>query len=106
MYRLLKNSPIIFQIQEELKGGMTLEQTAAGAQLSADLDFIIKKHEAEIQKVHEEMEEAAMAKDESWQELNGELAKLKEEVTRLTANKEQLKKRPYVPVSSTRTQPH
>jgi hypothetical protein len=100
MYKLLINdSAIVFRIQEELAAGMTLEQTAAGSQLGADLDAIIKKHKAKIKKMHEEMEEAAKAKDEDWQkELNVELAKLKGDMKRATKSKGYLNRRSYVPV--------
>jgi hypothetical protein len=103
MYKLLINySPIVFRIQEELEAGMTLEQTAAGSQLSTDLEAIIKKHGAEIKKLHEEMGEAAKARDEGWQkELNGELAKLKGDMIIAAKSKEYLNRRsyqPYVPV--------
>jgi hypothetical protein len=97
MYKLLNNNPIPLLIQDELKKGLTLEKTAAGSQLSADLDAIIKMHEAEIQKVRKELQDAIEEKDRAWQkELNDELAKLREEITRSAQSKEKLKKRPYV----------
>jgi Skp family chaperone for outer membrane proteins len=97
LYKLLNNNPIVLQMQEELKKGMTLEETAAGSQLSADLDAMIKKHEAEIKKVREELQKALEEKDKAWQKkLNDELAKLREEITKLAQSKEKLKKRPYV----------
>jgi flagellar biosynthesis chaperone FliJ len=107
--KLLSNNPIVLQMQEELETGMTLEQTAAGSQLSAELDAIIKKHEAEMKKMREEMEGVRKAKDEVWQkcqELNGELAKLKGDVAKLIASKEQLKRPPYVLPFLTRIRPH
>ena len=96
MNKLLDNTPIVLQIQEELaKPGATLEQTAAGAQLSADLDALTKKQEAEMKKVREEMKDAAKANDETWKkELDDELARLKEDMERSTASKRQLKQPP------------
>jgi hypothetical protein len=91
VHKLLNNNPVVLQMQEELETGMTLEQTAAGSQLRADLDAEVSKPRAEMKKVREEMR----AKDEAWQD---ELAKLKEDMTRLTASNEQLKKLPYVPL--------
>jgi Skp family chaperone for outer membrane proteins len=86
---------------------MTLEQTAAGSQLGADLDAMIKKHEVEIKKLHEEMEEAAKAKDEDWQkELYGELRRLERDMKRATKSKGYLNRRPYVPVFLTCARPH
>src|ERR1700755_3042624 len=100
MDRLLKNIPIVLQMQEELKTpGVTLEQTAAGSQLSDDLSAMIKKHEAEMKKVREEMEEAVKAKDEALhKELLEELAKLKEDKAKAAESKEGLKKPPNVPL--------
>jgi hypothetical protein len=98
--KLLNNNPIVLQMQDELKKpGVTLEQTSAGFQLSEDLGAIIKKHEAEMKKVREEMEEAVKAKDQALQkELKDELAKLNEDKTRAAESKEELKKPPYVPL--------
>jgi predicted phage gp36 major capsid-like protein len=94
IYKLLGNNPVVLQMQEELETGMTLEQTAAGSQLSADLDASIMEHEAEMNKVLEEMEDAMNAKDEAWQrERSDELAKLKEDMTRSFASKERLRNR-------------
>jgi hypothetical protein len=98
---LLNNNPIVLQMQEELKPPRitTLEQTAAGSQLNDDLGALIKKHEAEMKKAREEMEEAVKAKDKAWQKvLSDELAKLKEDMTRAAESKEALKKPPYVPL--------
>jgi hypothetical protein len=101
MYKLLSNNPIVFQIQEELKTGMTLGQTAAGSHLSANLDVVIKKLGSEIKKVQEGMEDAAKAKDKALQkELNDELTGLKEDKLRWTKSKEHLNpagRRAYVP---------
>jgi hypothetical protein len=97
MDSILTNIPMVLQMQEELEAGKTLEETSAGSELRADLNAAIKKHKAEIKKVREEMEEAMKAKDKVWQkELDDELARLREDVKRSTASKEQLKKPPYV----------
>jgi hypothetical protein len=117
--KLLGNNPIVLQMQEELKTGMTPEKTAAGSQLSADMDALRKKHEAEIKKVREEEEAAMKAKDEArrkklndelarqkelndelarQKELNDELAKLREETARLAAIQLQSNRQPYVPL--------
>jgi hypothetical protein len=105
--KLLNNNPIVLQMQEELESGMTLEQTAAGSQLSADLDALIKKHEAEIEKVREEIEDAVKAKDDALQkDLEDERVKLEEEMTRLTKSKEVLSRPPYVPLFLTRSRPY
>jgi hypothetical protein len=99
MHKLLSNNPLVLQIQEELKAGMTLEQTAAGSQLSADLDVVITTLRAEIKKVRKEMEDAIKAKDKAWHKvLNDELWKLKEDMSRSFASKEQLSRPPYVPL--------
>lgn len=97
---LLNNDPAPLQMQIELaRPGATIEQTAAGSQLNTDLDAIAKKHNAEMKKVREEMEEAAKAKDQAWQkELNDELAMLREDAKRNAESKEQLRQLPYVPL--------
>jgi hypothetical protein len=99
MSKLLNNTPIVLQIQEELsKPGATLEQTAAGSQLSMDLDAMIEKHEKEIKKLREEIADATKAKDKDLKfELYDQLTSQEEEVKRSQASKEQLKKPPYVP---------
>jgi hypothetical protein len=84
-------------MQEELEAGKTLEETAAGSVLSAEMSALIKKHEEEMMKLREEMEEANKARDKAWQkELNDELAGLKKDVQRLIAGIGQLKQPPYV----------
>jgi hypothetical protein len=93
--KLLTKIPMVLQMQEELKAGKTLEETEAGSQLSGDLSALIKKHEAEMKKLREEMEDAMEARDKAWQkELNGMIAGLMEDVKRYTAGKEQLKQPP------------
>jgi hypothetical protein len=95
--KLLGNNPIVLQMQEELEAGMTLEQTAAGSQLSGDLDALRKRHEAEMKNIRSEMADATKAKDEAWQKvLNDELARLREDNARLTNSIEELKRPPYV----------
>jgi hypothetical protein len=106
MNKLLNNNPIVLQMQEELEMGMTLEETAAGAQLSADLSAIIKKHEEEMTKLRKEMEEANKARDKAWQkELNDMIVGLRDDVERSITSKEQLAQPPYVRFL-TRTRPH
>jgi hypothetical protein len=109
--KLLNNNPIVLQMQEELnEPGVTLEQTSAGSQLSEDLGALIKKHDTEMKKVREEMEEAMKAKDKAWQkELKDELAKLKEDNAKAAKSKEALKNPPYVPpffFATRSTRPH
>ena len=100
MNRLVNKNPMVLKIQYELaEPGVTLEQTAAGSQLSADLDALIKKHEVEMKKLRDEMDEALKAKDEaSRKELDDALAKLREDMRRTTESREQLKRPPYVPL--------
>jgi hypothetical protein len=98
MGQLLNNIPIVLQMQEELETGKSLEETAAGAEISAELSAAIEKYEAEIKKVRKEMEDAMKAKDKAWQnKLNVKLGKLQGAVERSsTAGKERLKLPPYV----------
>jgi hypothetical protein len=97
MNKLLNNTPMVLQIQEELKAGKTLEETAAGSLLGADLSALIKKHEAELKKLHEELQEAIKAGDKAWQrDVTDSIAESEGTVKRSTASKEHLKKPPYV----------
>jgi hypothetical protein len=100
MNKVLNNTPMVLQIQEELaKPGATLGQTSAGAQLNMHEDAMIKKHEKEINKLRQEMEDAIKAKDKNWKkELDDELERRQKLVERSQASKEQLKKPPYVPL--------
>jgi chromosome segregation ATPase len=99
MSKLLNNTPIVLQIQEELaKPGATLEQTAAGSQLSTDLDAMIKKHEKEMKRLREEIADAIKASQNEARQLRQRLAILEEQVERSRASKKHLKKPPYVPL--------
>jgi uncharacterized phage infection (PIP) family protein YhgE len=99
MSKLLNNTPIVLQIQEELaKSGATLEQTAAGSQLGTDLDAMIKKHEKDMKKLREDLTYAIKASQNELRELREHLARLEEQVKRSQASKKQLKKPPYVPL--------
>jgi hypothetical protein len=95
MNKLLDNTPIVLRMQEELKAGMTLEETAAGAQLSADLIDSIKSREAEMKKLQEELQDAIKAGDKAWQkDVTDTIGELEENVKRSIAIREQLKKPP------------
>jgi hypothetical protein len=95
MNKLLDNTPIVLHMQEELKAGMTLEGTAAGSLLSADLGAQIKEHEAELKKLREELEDAIKAGDKVWQkDVTDSIGESEETVKRSTASREQLKKPP------------
>jgi len=95
MNMLLNNNPIVLQMQEELaKPGTTLEQTAAGSQLSAHLDAISRKHEADMKNLREEMEGALKEKDEALQDLMYEIETLKEDMKRLSASRVLLEEAP------------
>ena len=99
MNKILNNNPIVLQIQEELsKPGATLEQTAAGSEISTNLDRVIRMHEAEMRKLREELQDAIEARDSTFQqELRDELAALKEDLNNATERKEKLKQSRYVP---------
>jgi uncharacterized protein YdbL (DUF1318 family) len=100
MNKVLNNTPIVLQIQEELtKPGITIGETAAGALLNMHEDAMKKRYEKEIEKLREEKKEALKAKDKAWQkELDDELDKQQKLVDRSKESKEHLKKSPYVPL--------
>jgi hypothetical protein len=55
MEALLENQPFPLKVQEEMREGKTLEETAAGAELAAEMKALIDKHRAEMKELKEEM---------------------------------------------------
>ena len=105
MEAFLKNEPIPLQIQVEMRNGKTLEETAAGSELAAEMKKLMDKHSSEMKNLKEEMAEAIAAKDEALKkELEAERTKMQQEMKKweeqkkaladgLTAAREEAKKR-------------
>ncbi|KIK03897.1 hypothetical protein K443DRAFT_94209, partial [Laccaria amethystina LaAM-08-1] len=90
--RLLKNHPIPLQIQIEMRDGKTLEETAAGSELAAELKKVVDELRKEVKDLKEEMAVAIAEKDEALKELEAERSKIKAEMENIsneqaTANK-------------------
>ena len=75
---LLENTPKELLIQTELSKGAKLAETSAGAELSADLDYLSEKDKKRLRNLEEEMKEATNDGDkELVVELQKEVGKLK-----------------------------
>jgi hypothetical protein len=73
-----QNQPIAMQVQTELVDkGLTLDQTAAGQEVQAELERIKADNERAIKQLKEDYEQAVKEKDQEWQE---ELARQRTEV--------------------------
>src|SRR5262249_41729323 len=62
--KMLHNHPVALQIQIELSQGKTIEETAAGAELRAEIIKLQTKHEEEMEALRKEME----TNDKIWEE--------------------------------------
>jgi hypothetical protein len=87
----LTNDPTPLQIQLEMHGGKTLEETAAGSELAAEMKKLMDKHNSEMKNLKEEMAEAIAAKDEALKkELEAEVIKMQEQMTKWEEQKKAL----------------
>ncbi|KAF7422444.1 hypothetical protein PC9H_010600 [Pleurotus ostreatus] len=81
----LRNTPLPLKIQEEMVDeGKDLPETGAGAELNAELEKLMKKHEEDMRALKAELEEAVRLKEEETrQELDAEIVKLRDETNRI-----------------------
>ncbi|KAF7424183.1 hypothetical protein PC9H_009486 [Pleurotus ostreatus] len=81
----IRNAPLPLKIQEEMVDeGKSLDDTAAGAEVHAEIKRLMKKHEKDLRALKAEMDEAVRRKDEETrQELGAEMAKLRNETNRV-----------------------
>lgn len=87
----LKNHPIALQIQIEMRDGKTLEETAAGSELAAELKKLMDKHSREMKDLKEEMAVAISEKDEALKkELEAERSKMQKEIAKWEEQKKVL----------------
>ena len=87
----LKNHPIALQIQIEMSNGKTLEETAVGSELAAELKKLGDKHSKEMKNLKEEMTVAIAEKDEALKkELEAERSKMEEEIAKWEKQKKAL----------------
>ena len=68
--RIMKNQPVVLQIQRELVDERkSIINTAAGESVSNELKELIRRHQAELNDVREEMKQALEAKDEAMKQV-------------------------------------
>ena len=64
MNQLLDNDPIALQIQVEMREGKKVEETAAGTELTAEMNKLVENHENEKKDMRKEIEKAIAEKNE------------------------------------------
>ncbi|KAF8130060.1 P-loop containing nucleoside triphosphate hydrolase protein, partial [Mycena galopus ATCC 62051] len=91
MEAFLEKDPIALQIQIEMRDGKTLEETAAGSELAAEMKKLMDKHRSEMKDLKAEMVEAIAAKDEAWKKgLETERTKMQQEMAKWEEQKKAL----------------
>ncbi|OBZ65150.1 hypothetical protein A0H81_14861 [Grifola frondosa] len=93
--KILANNPVPIRLQEEIVDEhKSLAETAAGCQISAELDALIAKHEREMRELRAEMEEALRTKDAAAraeiEAIRQEQEDLKKEMQRRTDERQRL----------------
>lgn len=85
---IMKNRPLPLQIQTELvTEGKDIAHTAAGEVINKELNEAIRRHQAELKTVQEEMMQALKDKDEETrQELEAETRKLQEQMNKMRSD--------------------
>ncbi|KAK7032289.1 hypothetical protein VNI00_013248 [Paramarasmius palmivorus] len=90
LLHLVENKPLPLQIQTELVDqGMSLSETAAGAELNRELMEQIKKHEKEMRELQKEMQ-GKQRDEETRKELEVETKKLQAEMKRVQNDAQKL----------------
>ena len=64
MNQLVDNDPIALQIQVEMREGKKVEETAAGTELTAEMNKLVENHENEKKDMRKEIEKAIAEKNE------------------------------------------
>lgn len=88
--RIMKNDPAALQIQQELVDeGKDIRSTAAGEAVNEELNKVIRRHEAEMNTLREEMRQALKEKDEETRkELEEETRKIKAQMDKMKVESE------------------
>ena len=88
--RIIANTPTVLQIQQELvEEHKDIANTAAGEVISKELNEQMRRHQAELKVVQEEMVQALKGKDEeARQELEEERRKLQERMEKVKKDSE------------------
>ena len=79
---IMKNHPVVLQIQRELVDERKeIIDTAAGESINQELKELVKRHQAELKEVRDEMDQALRAKDEQLRrELEGMRRDMEEKI--------------------------
>ena len=87
---IMKNRPVVLQIQRELVDEhKDIVDTAAGEAVNQELNEQIRRHQAELKEVQEQMMQALKEKDEETrQEMEEESRKLQEQMERIKKDSE------------------
>ena len=90
--RILKNHPIVLQIQRELVDeGKDIINTAAGESINQELNELIRRHQMELEQLRAEMVQALEEKDqETRQELDQAKRNLEEKVKKIGSDAEKM----------------
>lgn len=88
--RIMKNRPVALQIQRELvEEGKDIINTSAGEAINKELNELIRRHQAELKEVREEMMQALRDKDEQTKiELEAETRRLQEQMDKMKLDSE------------------
>ena len=88
--RIMKNDPAPLRIQQELVDeGKNIKDTAAGEAVNEELNMLIRRHQAEMSSLREEMRQALKEKDEETRrELEEETRRIKEQMDRMRVESE------------------
>ena len=93
--KIMANHPAALQIQWELVDrGKKIINTEAGRAITQELDDQIRRHEAELKEVREEMKQAVKEKDEETKlELEGEVKRLRKRMDEIMTDKGEMAKK-------------
>ena len=93
--RIIRNQPAALQIQRELVDeGKSITDTAAGEAINKELNEYIRRHQAEMKALQEEMMQALLDKDEETrQELEEETRKLQAQIDKAKMDSESMASR-------------
>ena len=93
--RVMENHPVVLKIQQELVDEQKdIVDTSAGEVVNQELNDQIKRHEAELKEVQEEMVRALKRKDEeARQELEEDRRKMQEEMDNIRKGSEEMASR-------------
>lgn len=90
--RIVSNHPKALRIQQELVDEhKDITQTAAGVELNHELAALVKKHQEELAQLHQEMQDALLAKDEEMKrELDIVRSELMAKIQKIERDREQM----------------